>query len=235
MSGCGTGSGGGGIISPYLPAAGALGNVAVSGSPSAGQVLVAAGSTAAGWQNGNALDSWGPNDQGYLAWNYDLPASTPGAAAALATPGTMYVMALKVIAPVSVTNLVIGIQTNGATLTTGQNFGALYQAAGGTLIGQTSDQSAAWVTGSTRISAMALAGGPFALAAGIVYAGLWFNGTTGPSPARTSLTLPYINAGLASAASRWGTANTGLTTTAPSTLGTITSAGAIAAYWAALS
>lgn len=172
-----------------------------------------------------------PPDHGYLAWNYDGPSSAAAGSSALATAGTLYVMKVKVPVACSVTNIVYFLTTLATLPTTGQCFGALYQGAGGTLIGVTADQAATW-SGSTGLKTAALAGGPFTVQAGDVYIAFWFNGTTGPALHRSG-GIALSNAGLAAAASRWGTADTGKTTTAPGTLGTISAS--VNNYWVALS
>jgi hypothetical protein len=179
--------------------------------------------------------NWGAADQGLIAWNYDGSASTVAGSVPLATAGTMYVIAMRLYVPALVTNILTEVFTIGNTLTSGQCFAALYQGPGGALLGVTADQSAAWTSGGTGAKTMAISGGPVPAAAGVVYAGFWFNGTTGPALWRTSSTSTFMNLGLTAAASRWGTANTGLTNaaSAPATLGTISAAAT--AYWAGLS
>ena len=194
-------------------------------------VCTAAGSP--GTWTAQLQDNWGPADQGYIAWAYDAPASTSGSAVALTTGGTLYTVAMKVGHAVQVTNIVTYISAIGGTLTSGQCFAALFQGAGGALLGVTADQTSTW-EGTPGLKVAAIGGGPVSVAAGTVIVGFWFNGTTGPSFWRTSSTATMMNAGLATASNRWGAANAGLTTTAPPTLGTITLS-APAAYWAALS
>lgn len=178
--------------------------------------------------------SWQPSDHGLVSWSYD-PALSSSSSSAITPAGTAFVVAVKVPQATSVTNILMYLVANGATLTAGQCFAALYAGAGGALIGQTADQSTAWGAGASKMVTMALSGGPFTVAAGTLYIAFWFNGTTGPAFARGDGTAagPKINVGLAAAASRFGTANTGLTTTAPATLGTIAQGGI--AFWAALS
>jgi hypothetical protein len=182
--------------------------------------------------NNSAIPGWTAADQGFIAQNYDGPAATSGGSQVLATAGTLYVQAVKLTAAALITNIITELVTNGGTLTAGQCFAALYQGAGGALIGQTADQAAAWGAGAAKQLTMPLAGGPFAVAAGVVYVAWWFNGTTGPAFFRTSGIQSLMNAGLAAAASRWGTADTGKTTTAPPTLGVISPAST--SYWVAL-
>lgn len=173
--------------------------------------------------------NWGPADHGYLTWAYDVAYSS-GTAVALATAGTIYTIRLHNPVARNVTNIVTYLSAAGSSLTSGQCFASLFRADTGALLGTTADQTTAW--GTTGLKTMAISGGPVAAPAGDLIVGMWFNGTTGPAPFRTN-GVALINAGLAAAASRWGTADTSRTTTAPSTLATI--AAANTAYWAALS
>lgn len=67
-----------------------------------------------------------------------------------------------------------------------------------------------------------------------LYAGFWYNGTTGPTLARIGgVSVAIGGLGLASPNLVWATANTGLTTTAPGTLGAQT--GTLVHYWTGLS
>lgn len=176
---------------------------------------------------------WQPGDQGLLAWNYDIGGAASGGSTALTTAGTVYVMAVPVRSQISVTNILAVLTVNGATLTAGQCFAALYAGAGGTLIGQTADQASAWGAGAVKVVTMALSGGPFLVQPGIVYVAMWFNGTTGPTFFKTGSSSATANVSLAAAASRFGTANTSVTTTAPGTLGAVSAASN--GYWVALS
>lgn len=167
-------------------------------------------------------------DHGLQAWTFD-PANATGSLA-LATGGTVYVVALKVN-PRVVTNIVVGVQTAGGTLTSGQCFAGLYQ--NGALLGSTADQSAVW--NSTGVKTMALAN-PVTPLGGLVYAAFVFNGTTGPALANggTVLTNAALNnVGLAATVARFGTANTSVTTALPATLGTV--AALSATPWVGLS
>lgn len=169
---------------------------------------------------------WQAADNGLISWAYD--SAMAGSSTAAATAGTLYVTKMHVPVAATVTNLITIVSTGGVSLTSGQCFASLYQ--GGVLLGTTSDQSTLWASGGPKI--MAIAGGSVAVAAGDVYVALWFNGTTGPAFARQSA-LSSVNINLAGASSRFGTADTGRTTSAPATLGTV--AAISMSYWVGLS
>jgi|SRR6516164_5657821 len=164
-------------------------------------------------------------DHGLQAWAFD-PSNATGTYT-LATAGTVYVVALKVN-PRLISNIVVGVTTAGGTLTASQCFAGLYQ--GGTLIGTTADQSTAW--GTTGVKTMALAS-PVIPLGGLVYAALVFNGTTGPTLAAGTGVQSVNNVGLTAATSRYGTANTSVTTALPTTLATV--ANLAQAPWVGLS
>jgi len=171
------------------------------------------------------------SDYGLITMAFD-PATATTTNTALTTAGTMYVVKLHVPVPQNITSIDYHLVGGGSTLTSLQCFAVLYQA--GLKLGITADQSTNFATAGYYSAA--ISGGPVAAAAGDAYVGFWFNGTTGPSLLRgLSGGTGAANLGLAAASSRFGTANTGLTTsgTAPGTLGTISAL--TTAYWAALS
>ena len=145
--------------------------------------------------------------------------------------GRLELSRLRLPFPSSVTNIVMTVTTAGGTLTSGQCFAALYTGAGA-LVGVTATQHTAWE--STGAKTMALASGPFACAAGLYYVGYWYNGTTAPT-FRTAVTVTasHVNLGFSAPNLLAGTADTGLTTTAPATFGAQTSGGS--AWWVGLS
>jgi hypothetical protein len=174
-----------------------------------------------------------PADHNYLGWSNPVNQCTAQSAlSASGAAGTLVLLRVRRLPAASVTNVVTFIQTAGSGLTAGQCFGALYSASG-TLIGQTADQSTAWA--STGVKTMALASGPFNVAAGDYYVGLWYNGTTAPSPIRggTGFSGAQMNVGQSSGQFDLCTADAGLTTLAPPTLGAQTSANV--PFWVALS
>lgn len=188
----------------------------------------------AGWTVNGIVDLPSPPqttalDHNLLSWTYDI--GGVGTFTALSAAGVANVIKLPIRQKSSVTNIVIYIGTAGSGLTSGQCFAALYSGAG-TLIGVTTDQAAAWA--GNGVKTMALQSGPFSLDPGFVYVALWYNGTTSPLFARSaSLIIGASNVGLSAPNLRYATADTGLTTTAPSTLGGQTAASVM--FWAAIS
>ena len=163
---------------------------------------------------------WLAADYGYISQSYD-PANAP--LTFNPTNGLLYVIKLKVLAG-NITNIAMPIQ-GSASLTAGQNFAALYQ--GGSLLGVTADQSANWATDGLKI--MALVGGPIAVVAGLIEVAFWSQSGGAPiavpqgNSAANAASSSGINGPLTGAASRFSTADAGLTTTAPPTLGAQTS------------
>ena len=81
---------------------------------------------------------------------------------------------------------------------------------------------------------MPLSGGPYPVSAGDYYVGLWYQGTTGPAIIRSgTVSAVLTNAGLSAPNLDMASANTGVTTTAPATLGTQTAS--VFEWWVALS
>jgi peptidoglycan/xylan/chitin deacetylase (PgdA/CDA1 family) len=194
-----------------------------SPTPSAGSA-----STASRSDHVHPRCEWAASDNGLIAWAYDpalagVNSSLPNA------QGTMQVVKLHNPTQVTVTNIILAISTAGATLTSGQNFATLYNSTGA-LVGTTADQATNWQTNGAKI--MGISGGPVTLNAGDCYVGFWSNGTTMPSFSRASSSA-IINVGLSSANSRFGIANTGLTTATPGTLGTVSVQSL--SFWAGLS
>ena len=180
---------------------------------------------------GQVVDNpnWHPVDHGLKTWAYDPMICSTSAAA---TSGLLYFQKVHLKQPMTITNIVMHVGTAGATLTSGQNFAALYRA-DRTLIAVTADQSTAWT--STGVKTMALSGGPYSLAAGDYYVAHWSVGTTPVGLLRSSPNVgALVNVGFTQPNFRQGTADSGLTTTAPSTFSSTQSSSA-SAGWAALS
>ena len=173
---------------------------------------------------------WTARTRGWLAENYPLILGDNQTA--LPTAGRLEVVRLTLPVAASITNVLVYAQAGGTSLTSGQNFAVLYSSAGAR-IGVTADQTTAW--GSSGLKTMALAGGPFAGAAADYYVAFWFNGTTGPAFVRKSVSsgANQLNAGFSAPNLLWASADTGLTTTSPATMGTQTAQAL--AWWVGLS
>ena len=159
-----------------------------------------------------AVTQWYPIDQGLISWAYD-PSLISGTFT-LATGGTVYTTNLKVNTA-TITNVAYHITTAGATLTAGQNFVGVYQ--NGALLNASVPAATITQWGSTGYTVTPLAA-PVNVVNGIITVAFVFNGTTGPTLGTAGV---KGNNGLAAASSRYGTANTGVTTALPSTLGTV--------------
>ena len=173
---------------------------------------------------------WNAVDRGWLTQNYDI--ATLANQTPIATAGRMEAVRVKLPFAALVTNVLTYAQAGGSVLTAGQCFAALYSSAGAR-IGVTADQASAWA--STGLKTMALASGSFSCPAGDYYVAFWFNGTTGPAFVRHSVAggVGQLNAGTAAPNLLHATADTGLTTTSPATMGA--QSAAAVAYWVGLS
>ncbi|GGN40131.1 hypothetical protein FHR83_007114 [Actinoplanes campanulatus] len=168
-----------------------------------------------------------PADHGLLAWNFDPIMTTGGV---VAVGGTLYVMRIQLASPATISNILMYVTAAGATLTANQCWAGLYDSAGN-LLSATAQQATNWQT--TGLKTMALAA-PQSVPAGTCYVGVYGTGTTLPQFTRGSnVVAAALNANLTSPAYRWATANTGLTTALPSTLGS--RAQTSNSYWVALS
>ena len=171
---------------------------------------------------------WAPDQLAYVAMAYDPLLCTTQTA--LGANGTVYVTKLWV--PVgTITNIVCVVGTAGATLTANQCYAALYNDSKA-FVDKTANQATAWT--STGLKTMALGGGAYSnTTARYMYVVFWANGTTRPAFIRAPGGNAAINGALSAANARWASANTGITTTEPATLGTFTATAV--PYWAALS
>lgn len=159
-----------------------------------------------------------PSDLGLLTWTY--PPSQTAASTAVGTAGTLQLQRVHLPFAATVTSIVSYIGTAAVGGTAGQNFMGLWTAAGA-LVGVTADQTGAW--GSASQKNAALAGGPYLLSAGDLYIGYWWNAaTSGPGFAKGNVIASAVLNGLLSSSFVSCTADTGLTTTGPSTLGATT-------------
>lgn len=171
---------------------------------------------------------WSPEDHNLITWTQD-PA-TCAAGQIIPTGGQVQFARIHLPEAKTITNILLFISAAGTSLTTGQCFAALYNSSKA-LIGTTADQSVAWATTGTKT--MALAGGAVACAAGDYFVAFYANSTGTLPTVLRGVSQSVVNAGLSASTSRYGTADGGLTTAMPSTLGTLS--GASNAWWAALS
>lgn len=173
-----------------------------------------------------------PKDHGLIAWSAPIDyARDVSLLNVEAGAGNLRLSMIRRVPATTVTNLHISISTGGSTLTSGQCFATLYSAAGA-LLGVTASQHTAWQ--SAGVKTMALTA-PVAVPAGNYYVGLWYNGTTAPTVQRSGLGAAGGSAtiGQVSGTFNAANANSGLTTTAPATLGT--QSASLLHWWVALS
>lgn len=172
-----------------------------------------------------------PSDFGYKAFT-SRPTEPNSSTITGPVAGTVYFAKIKVPIAISVSIISMFVNSAGSVLTAGQCFAALFDGSKN-LLATTADQSGVWNGGGMKDMAIAAQ----ALAVGFCYVGWFFNGTTGPrflsgtgSPV-SGQTAP--NGALAAAASLFGTADTGRTTTMPPTLGAFTGVGS-SSLWVGL-
>jgi len=172
-----------------------------------------------------------PVDHGLTGWTFD-PAQIQ-AGTVQPTAGLAQVARIRVLSSV-VSNIHLYLTAGGSNLTAGQCFAALYNDAGA-LLGAgavTADQSTNWATSGYKTCALSVAQGvtPYTW-----YRVLWwFRGTTGPTLARAAdISAAVLNAGMSAPTLRYSTADAGLTTAAPSNIGTQT--GNPTAWWVGIS
>lgn len=167
-----------------------------------------------------------PQETGSLiAWTFD-PANVSAGKAG--TAGTLYLTALYVAKSASATKLLWGINTVGATVTSGENFVGLYNSSG-TLLASVGVDARVTTTGlfTETISA--------SVTPGLYWVGFMFNATTMPQVYRgQDLNATLMNSSATAATMRFCTNGTGLTTALPSTITPSSNASAQFSYWAAI-
>lgn len=147
------------------------------------------------------------------------------------TGGVVYLAKLDIANRATiVSNILVGVITAGATLTSGQNFVGLYNSSG-TLLATSADQTTAWGTVGLKTAAIT----PQTLAVGSYYVAILSNGTTRPVFAtgaghgQDSIT----NAGLTTGTAAFLTSGTGQTTL-PASITLSSGSQNSGARWAAL-
>lgn len=151
--------------------------------------------------------SWQADDQGFLAMSTD-PILATGSSGAL-TSGTVYLHRFKVTSTILATNLWHVVAAAGGTLTSGQNFAALYNGSG-TQLAVTADLTTDWGTTGLKTNAFTSS---VSLSAGVYYMAFLSNGTTGVNLAKTATFTSgaALNANLSASTLRASTGGTGLT------------------------
>jgi len=206
-------------------------------TPASGSIVYSmAGSPAFKDSSGNVttLKNSDPtaSDSLLAAWAFD-----PSVAAGtfLTTAGVLYLVKVILPAAQTITNGLVSVTTAGGTLTTAQNWIALYTATG-TRVAVSADQTTAFASAGLITAAFT---SPYAAAAGAYYVGVLCNGSTAVTLASGSALKPgnvaIGNAGLATATSRYLTSGTGATVT-PTSVTMASASGNVAAnIWAAIS
>jgi len=164
---------------------------------------------------------WTPANYGYLSWNYD-PAIINNTTALV--NGTAVGIKLRVPRATTITNIIINLNAGGGL---DNCFVALYQ--DNTLLAQSANQTD-WNVGGNKVIPLS---SPQAVTAGTVDVVVWCGTSTSAPLLQRSGSQPGTNGSFTGVNLRWFTANTGLTTTAPTTLGTRSSNSST--FWAAVS
>lgn len=170
-----------------------------------------------------------PGDHGLAGWTFD-PADVQGATI-LPTGGRLELARFRAASGL-ITNILATVTVAGGTLTSGRNFAALYTDAGA-LVAATADQTTPW--GTTGLKTMALTTPQTVVPGAFYWVGIYANGTTLPTLARGSVAFngAALNSGMAAPVLRYSSADTGLTTAMPATLGAQTAQPT--AWWFGLS
>lgn len=171
-----------------------------------------------------------PSDQNLLTWTHD-PATLRSVSNSPVTSGTVILSKVKIVnRSTVVTNVIVGIESAGVTLTAGQNLVGLYDSSGNRLA-QSADQSANWTSAGMKTIALTA---PVTLAVGSYYVAILAVGTTPPAFSMGAGGSVNINVGLSTGAARFllgPTAQTAL----PATITLGSQSTTTGARWAALS
>lgn len=180
-------------------------------------------------------DTVRPEDYGLLAWNWE-PQFALTTTAGLNTAGRLNVWTVPIRVSTRITNVHFRVLTAGTNLTTGSCGVALYTSAAA-IIGSTVGATVTTAFNTVAYATIPLTSGPFTVAGNtFVQVAMWWNGTASPSAPfmfrGAGITDP--NLALTAATGRFALADTGITTTPPSTLGTKTGTATIP-IWVGLS
>lgn len=176
-------------------------SVTVTGSAAVGSLAVGGVAFA-----GNP-SSWEPEDYSLIAWSYDPAVGTTNTTAT--ANGTIYLSAVRIRRPATITNVHWAPNAAGVTPTSGQNFAALVNSSGVILSSVGVD---ALVTSGPGTKTTAILAAPQSVTAGMYWVALLFNAGTPPVLLRTSgQQAGTNNYGLTAAALRFATNGTGAT------------------------
>lgn len=179
------------------------------------------------WSPISLTNEFTPYDHGLLAWS-----GSPENVESTGQPSSGSIRMIKIILrrPATITNIMIGISTAGASLTASQCFVGLYTSAG-TRVGLSADQSTNWTTNGTKSIALTT---PYSAAAGSYYVAILANGTTIPNfYANNSPSIAVNNINLAAGAGRYLNGPSSQTSL-PSSITMGSTSTAATSYWVAV-
>lgn len=172
-------------------------------------------------------------DHNFNGWTFD-PVAIQGSLAQI-TAGLSYVARIKCFSS-SITNIHMHLTAGGGSLTSGQCFASVHNDAGTQLgISGSLHSTGAGGWGDGGYKTIPMVGAPISVTPGSwIKLRWWWNGSTGPVISRGINSSGVITgAGLVNPNFRFAVADSGLTTTGPSTIGTMTASPT--AYWVAVS
>lgn len=170
------------------------------------------------------MPTYQPEDHNLIGWTFD-PVGVFGTYV-MAPAGTLHMARIRLLKP-TLTNLHFHLTAGGSVLTSGQCFATVFTDANAWL-GASAMTGSLHASGSNGWGDGGFKTHPLASPQNVTPYGWykviwWYNGTTGPTMSRAGNNgAPITNANLPAANSRYATANTGITTTPPGTLGTQT-------------
>lgn len=173
------------------------------------------------------------SDHNLAGWTFD-PVAIQGSLAQI-TAGLSYVARIKCFSS-SITNIHMHLTAGGGSLTSGQCFASVHNDAGTQLgISGSLHSTGAGGWGDGGYKTIPMIGAPIPVTPGSwIKLRWWWNGSTGPVISRGINSSGVITgAGLVNPNFRFATADSGLTTTGPTTIGTMTASPT--AYWCAVS
>lgn len=173
------------------------------------------------WSNLVSSATYQPEDQNMIGWTFN-PGDCAFGTTVVPTAGLVHFARVKLLRPV-LTNLHFHLTAGGSALVSGQCFAAVYNDANA-LLGPGAVTASLHGTGTNGWGDGGFKTHPLNTPMGVdpgawYKVAWWFQGTTGPTFTRASNSgSAIVNAGLTAGTARFGTANTGITTTAPGNL-----------------